>query len=438
MFFDQFAPRLGPEASPTQDGPCYPCAALSRKKRRRQRAAKRKNEAGAATAATRKNAAADEASDTLSGDASTPTPTRDAATTVAEKSDSHTTSAADSTPLAPTEVETLSMHRVGPHGLGAVPRSMKLALFATAAAALLSTSVALYVVLRDDDSERTGLVRTAEAAVRADDTRVPPSSGPATVAAAGSSAAVLATKTAAKPQPSPAPESPWPDLEVDTLPAVGSAPAHMGQSIGSPRDGALLAPHRMPNGRNYILRDEDTAWGTDNTVAQLRKAIGKLRRKHPTMQRVVIGDISTQRGGPLSGHTSHQSGRDVDLGLVHRGRTEETATAFIEGTHENLDRRITYDLIAALAATRDEPGGVELIVLDYGLQRILRRSATARGVPEEELEALFQYPHGPESRHGLVRHMPAHRDHVHVRFSCPPDDRFCRSPLLGFAGMDNQ
>ena len=126
----------------------------------------------------------------------------------------------------------------------------------------------------------------------------------------------------------------------------------------------------------------------------------------------------------------------MDVGLVMRGRAEDAPAEFVEATRDNLDRRATYDLIEALAATRDDPTGVELIVLDYNLQRLLRRAAAARGVPEETLEALFQFPHGPESRHGLVRHMPAHRDHIHVRFRCPEDDRYCREPLIGFAGME--
>jgi len=313
---------------------------------------------------------------------------------------------------------------------------MRIALITSVGAALLSTSIALFVVLDDEDSsEHPELVRSAAAATMQSseaehEARTEPTVPAATVPTSAPA------PNASSPTPAPTPVQ-WPDLMLDALPPLGSAPEHMGQSLGSPRDGALLAPTQLPNARDYLIRDENTAWGTENTLEHLRTAIRSVRRRHPALHRLVIGDLSTQRGGPLPGHTSHQSGRDVDVGLWSRGRPEYAApTDFVEANRDNLDRRATYDLIAAFAATRDDPTGVELIVLDYGLQRLLRRSAAARGVEEATLEALFQYPHGPTSRHGLVRHKPAHRDHMHVRFRCPQGDSHCRSPLIGFAGME--
>ncbi|MCA9652518.1 MAG: penicillin-insensitive murein endopeptidase [Myxococcales bacterium] len=304
---------------------------------------------------------------------------------------------------------------------------MRLALYASVGAAVLSASVALYVVFRDDHgAERPGLLPVASAAsVDRETTTAAP-----TEPDVGGPAADTALSDA------PGASLAWPDLEIEELPPTGAAPPELGQSVGSPRDGALLSPTQLSNGRDYVIRNESTVWGTRNTVEHLAKAIETMRSQHPAVHRVVVGDISTRRGGPLPGHTSHQSGRDVDVGLVMRGRAEDAPAEFVEATRDNLDRRATYDLIEALAATRDDPTGVELIVLDYNLQRLLRRAAAARGVPEETLEALFQFPHGPESRHGLVRHMPAHRDHIHVRFRCPEDDRYCREPLIGFAGME--
>lgn len=236
--------------------------------------------------------------------------------------------------------------------------------------------------------------------------------------------------------PAPAPALPWPDTQLRALPATGAVPPAMGQSAGSPRDGVLLRPTRLPDDRGYTILDPKTAWGTDNTIERLREAIADVRAHHPGLPPLLIGDISTARGGPLAGHQSHQAGRDVDVGLVHRESPEDPPAGFVEGTRDNLDRHATYALVAALAASAGEPGGVALIVLDYNLQRLLRRAAEARGVPAAELDALFQFPRGPSAREGLVRHMPAHRDHLHVRFSCPAGDDYCRDPLIGFGGME--
>lgn len=312
---------------------------------------------------------------------------------------------------------------------------MRVALVASVGAALLSASVALYVVMRDPEVG----IRDAAAAMP----------DPSSASYDPSEAAGVSTE----PEPS-APSMPeatpqaeletelesvaWPDMQLGALPPVGAAPETMGQSAGSPRDGALLRPMQLPPGRGYVIRNPQTAWGTRNTVERLRAAIEKVRRAHPELHQLVIGDISTRRGGPLAGHQSHQSGRDVDIGLWLRPQPESSGPSdFVEGNSKNLDRRATYDLIEALAASANEPDGVELIVLDYNLQRVLRRYAEqTRGVPEAKLEALFQFPHGPNSRHGLVRHMPAHRDHLHVRFRCPQGDAYCRDPLIGFGGME--
>ncbi len=306
----------------------------------------------------------------------------------------------------------------------AFARWPRLVVGASLGAALLSTAVALYVVFGGS-------------------TEATPPTPPTDAAAPNASAAPIpstpAAEVAAHPSPPPAidpPPSPWPDLALEGLPAVGAAPESMGQSVGSPRDGALLHPAALPAGRGYLIRNEHTAWGTDNTIEHLRTAIKAVRRRHSNLHRVVIGDISTRRGGPLPGHQSHQAGRDVDVGLYYRSRAEGSAAEFEEADRDNLDRRATFDLLMALSATRDDPTGVKLIVLDYGLQRLLRKAAQARGVSETKLEALFQYPHGPTSQHGLIRHKPAHRDHMHVRFGCPSTDPLCRAPLIGFAGME--
>lgn len=318
-----------------------------------------------------------------------------------------------------------------------VPSSMRVALWVSIGAALLSTTVALAVVLRPGEAPAAADLDPASGSMRAVDPTEPEDPVDAAIRVASPATDALPSPSPTSPPEAPSPPSiAWPDLAVEGLPPVNAAPKSMGQSIGSPRDGALLRGARLPASRDYIIRNPDTAWGTDNTLRHLRTAIASARRKHPQQHRLVVGDISTRRGGPLEGHTSHQAGRDVDLGLFYRGHGDEGPRAFIEATREILDRRATFDLLAALAATRDEPGGVELIVLDYNLQRILRRAAEARGVAEDLLEALFQFPHGPHSRHGLIRHKPAHRDHLHVRFGCPPQDAYCRDPLLGFGGIE--
>ena len=92
-----------------------------------------------------------------------------------------------------------------------------------------------------------------------------------------------------------------------------------------------------------------------------------------------------------------------------------------------LARVATLEVVRALAATTDEPGGVQWILMDYGLQERLHAEGVAAGLDAAELEALFQFPRGRWAEHGVVRHFPRHRNHMHVRFSCEPRDRECRA-----------
>ena len=41
------------------------------------------------------------------------------------------------------------------------------------------------------------------------------------------------------------------------------------------------------------------------------------------------------------------------------------------------------------------------------------------------LREVFQYPHGKGHGGALIQHVPAHHDHLHVRFRCPPADPKC-------------
>lgn len=219
---------------------------------------------------------------------------------------------------------------------------------------------------------------------------------------------------------------------VDARPAFAAtddAPPEIGQSIGVPRAGALQGGAHLRGGDGYRLRNPATTHATVETVAHLEGAIAKARAAYPDLHPVLVGDLSAELGGQLLGHRSHQSGRDVDLGLLYRRRPAGYPQRFTDATEDNLHFRGTLALIEALADTADEPGGVEWILLDYGVQKMLRRFAEREGMPEAELDRLFQFPHGPTASRGLLRHFPGHRNHLHVRFSCPPSDAFCASPV---------
>ena len=76
--------------------------------------------------------------------------------------------------------------------------------------------------------------------------------------------------------------------------------------------------------------------------------------------------------------------------------------------------------------TADQPGGVELIYLDYDIQRLLYPAARRDGWTEEALVSVFEYPDGRGAEGRIVRHRWNHHDHLHVRVRCPPNDAGCK------------
>ena len=134
---------------------------------------------------------------------------------------------------------------------------------------------------------------------------------------------------------------------------------------------------------------------------------------------------TVERGGQITEHHSHQSGRDVDIGLFYKKKPAGYPENFVSATADNLDCAATWKLVSAFAARADRDGGTQVMFLDFRVQGLLYKWAKAHGVSEERLERIFQFPHGRGASDGLVRHEPNHDNHLHVRFKCSARDTSC-------------
>lgn len=195
------------------------------------------------------------------------------------------------------------------------------------------------------------------------------------------------------------------------------------QSYGAPWNGFLRNSAQLPDGEGYFIRRPQRSFATRATVDFVKSALATVREQFPDSHVLAIGDLSAKSGGPITGHRSHQSGRDVDVGLIYKAKPDGFPNAFAPATDDNLDCEATYALINEFANTSKD-GGVQVIFLDFDVQRMLYDWALAQGEDFSELQKLLQFPNRG-SRAALVQHAPNHHDHLHVRFRCANKEPNC-------------
>ncbi len=191
---------------------------------------------------------------------------------------------------------------------------------------------------------------------------------------------------------------------ADPMQRIGSI------SIGKPHTGYLVNGVKMPEGPEWILSIPDHAWGTEETVEALIHCIRKVHQEIPDTPRVILGSLSSERGGRLPPHKSHRTGRDVD---IHFYLSKRSPNKWYEvATADNLDRRRTWALIRTIVTDTD----VEMILIDQSVQNLLEEYALANGEDPEWIKELF---HDVRPYSALIRHVPGHTGHMHVRFVSP-------------------
>jgi LysM repeat protein len=209
----------------------------------------------------------------------------------------------------------------------------------------------------------------------------------------------------------------WIQSEAQTLFDAEPGSVRLG-AIGSgpPNGGRLINGIRIPDADGYRLRFPQSAYGTTHAVTQFLDAMARFAHSRPDAEPLPIGAMSRQRGGPIGSHQSHQTGRDLDVSLPRR----QGIPGWYVLKPSRVDWPAVWDLVRAFGET-----DVEVIFLDYRVQRRLHKAAVAAGATDQEREALLQYPRGRFARLGLVRHADGHDKHMHVRFACGPCEVEC-------------
>ena len=231
--------------------------------------------------------------------------------------------------------------------------------------------------------------------------------------AAGTAAAV----------PGPAPPAPGPkqglvakQWQAQRKPSAGPA-----LSIGTTSRGCLQGAATLPaSGPGYeVVRiGRNRRYGHPNLIAYVKRLGASARRAKLGL--LVVGDLSQPRGGPTpTGHRSHQTGLDADMGYA--------APAGVRAGHlsrrarEHLSPLVVVDLQTHETTPAWRPSVVELLALaaaDPAVDRIFVNPAIKKLLCEAPATAKAPWQ-------ARLRPWWSHHDHFHVRLKCPADSPLC-------------
>lgn len=196
----------------------------------------------------------------------------------------------------------------------------------------------------------------------------------------------------------------------------------MSLTIGHPNEGYQRRAKRLTGSKELQIRksSRERVYGYPSLVLMLHRSARDVA-KAAAGSVLLIGDLSTRDGGPLSGHHSHQSGRDADVGfyvtnLDERPIPSREFVAFDgdgkakDGSGVRFDDRRNWLLVESWVKDR-RAGLAHVFVSDPLRARLLRYAREhPRHAPfADKAAALLQQPENGEP----------HDDHFHVRISCP-------------------
>ncbi len=211
---------------------------------------------------------------------------------------------------------------------------------------------------------------------------------------------------------------------VESRKVISAVPSKMEPSkpvVPKPERPSLRFGVRLGKHPGYAIRTLRRSYGTQTTIDALTGAFDAMVKRHPKGSRLWVLDLSLPRGGPMKGHRSHESGRDVDVTYYqHRCGQRACQQRPLQARH--LDAKRQWRLMSHWLRR----GDAQFMFMDYDLQVPLYAAARKAGATKKQLEQWFQYPRKKKVRKGIIRHAPNHRDHLHVRFRCPKRDRSCR------------
>lgn len=209
-------------------------------------------------------------------------------------------------------------------------------------------------------------------------------------------------------------------LLVTTMALASDVPS---EPVGFYSNGSLRNGVELPvAGPGYIrlFVHRNRGWGSQEMIDLIVNTSAGMNQKYPNMDRLQVGDISQQGGGPVTDlHSSHQNGLDVDLTFYRKNKVEQLQSQ-INGFQENMvvrgrlsknfDTERNWEFMKQIHAQ----GQVQRVFVDPVIKKELCRFARQKNELYRHDEVLRS-----------IRPLGNHHDHMHVRLKCPKSAADC-------------
>lgn len=191
------------------------------------------------------------------------------------------------------------------------------------------------------------------------------------------------------------------------------------QIYGAPNEGQLLAPQNFAELKSkdiLLLRAERKRYFATSELVQVLNWMGEYSFSL-AKQKLVVGDLSAEKGGKIGSHLSHQTGLDADLAYMIRF-----------GTHFNsvvlgsrlVDGFLIYQQWELFKQTV-KLGAIDRIFVHKVVKQALCRIAIKKGELTKETQSGLAFETLRRLRSDTV-----HNTHYHLRLKCPKNEVMCR------------
>lgn len=210
--------------------------------------------------------------------------------------------------------------------------------------------------------------------------------------------------------------------EGNELVVFSADPDEPTRSLGAPNRGKLNNGVPLPEGESWRLRQRRVRlYGTTVMVESMLQAFEAYGAEYPGSEEIRVGDLSNRKGGRLSPHKSHRTGRDVDIGyVVAPGARGERY--WQRADEQTFDAERNWFLVKALIET----GNVQQIFMSSRLQKLIMPLAE-RELSPEQMARYFRRANPDPRSPSIIKHWKGHLDHMHVRFRCEEGNARCVS-----------